>query len=82
LASKPTSYTGWTAKASGIVLFAKNKDSHRQLCIAFETRQIQKLYLALVHGQIEKNGIIDSPIKTFGSGRMGVGSEGKPSITR
>ena len=27
-------------------------------------------------------GVIRSPIKEFGSGRMGVGAGGKPSITR
>lgn len=68
--------------ASGIVLFAKDSAAHRALCLAFETRQVRKVYAALVQGLVEKDGAVDRPIRAFGSGRMGIGASGKPSITR
>lgn len=36
---------------SGLVLFAKTADAHRALSGAFESRSVQKSYLALVHGR-------------------------------
>ena len=36
---------------SGLVVFAKNQSLHRILSLAFETRQIQKIYIACVHGR-------------------------------
>ncbi|MCL2243109.1 MAG: RNA pseudouridine synthase [Treponema sp.] len=36
---------------SGIVVFAKTKEDHRSLSIAFEQRQIVKRYIAVVHGR-------------------------------
>jgi RluA family pseudouridine synthase len=69
-------------EASGIVLFAKNPEAHRDLCAAFETRSVQKRYLAIVDGSIVQDGSVDQPIRTFGSGRMGTSPKGKPSLTR
>lgn len=68
--------------ASGLLLFAKDAETHRALSIAFERRDVKKTYLALVQGTVEKNGVIDKPIHKFGSGRMGVDPRGKPSVTR
>jgi len=46
-------------------------------------KEIRKKYLAAVEGVLDENrGVVDKPIRTYGSGRMGVGFEGKPSITR
>ena len=36
---------------SGLVVFAKNEESHRELSIAFESRQVKKRYIAAVHGR-------------------------------
>jgi len=36
---------------SGLVVFAKNQVSHKKLSLAFETRQIKKLYIAAVQGR-------------------------------
>lgn len=36
---------------SGIVIYARNPDAHRNLSIAFERRQVKKVYHALVHGR-------------------------------
>ncbi|MBO7485804.1 MAG: RluA family pseudouridine synthase [Spirochaetaceae bacterium] len=36
---------------SGLVIYARNADAHRELSIAFERRQVQKTYHALVYGR-------------------------------
>ena len=36
---------------SGIVLFAKNKETHRNMSIAFENREVFKKYTLIVHGR-------------------------------
>ncbi len=69
-------------EASGLVVFAKDAQTHARLSLRFERRQVQKTYLAVVLGLLEGEGIIRGPIKEFGSGRMGVAALGKPSVTR
>lgn len=69
--------------ASGLILFARNEKAHRHLSLLFETREIGKKYLAAVDGLIlENRGEVDKPLQAYGSGRMGVGFDGKPSVTR
>jgi tRNA pseudouridine32 synthase / 23S rRNA pseudouridine746 synthase len=69
-------------ETSGLVVFAKDPDTHRQLSILWEKREVKKAYLALVQGLVErKDGTIKHPLKSFGSGRMGVAPRGKPSQT-
>jgi RluA family pseudouridine synthase len=67
--------------ASGLVLFAKDAATHRDLSLLFEGRRMHKLYLALVQGSLGADGAVDRPLRAFGSGRMGLG-EGKASLTR
>lgn len=71
-------------EVSGILLFAKHAAAHKTLNEQFSQRQIRKRYLALIHGVLEKNsGAIDTPIRQYGSGRMGIDVErGKPSLTQ
>jgi len=38
-------------ETSGLIIFAKDKESHRYLSVAFENRNIKKLYTAIVHGR-------------------------------
>jgi len=67
---------------SGVILYACHAASHRFLNTVFEERRAQKTYLALVHGAVaEESGLIDQPIRAYGSGRMGVAPDGKPSQT-
>ncbi len=47
----------------------------------FERRKVTKNYLALVQGVMNSDITISSPIRQFGSGRMGVDPQGKPSST-
>ena len=70
-------------QVSGVILFAKTPEAHRQLNLLFEHRQVHKTYMALVHGEITgERGVIDKPLRCFGSGRMGEDADkGKPCLT-
>ena len=70
-------------QVSGVIVFAKTPQAHRHLNTLFEHRQVRKAYIALVHGVIaEAGGVIDAPLRRFGSGRMGADAErGKPCRT-
>ena len=70
-------------EVSGVILFAKNANAHKYLNEQFSQHSVQKTYLALVHGVIAREGgTIDTPLRQFGSGRMGVDSKrGKESVT-
>ncbi|MEG8947993.1 RluA family pseudouridine synthase [Rosettibacter firmus] len=68
---------------SGVMLFAKNLNAHKYLNEQFMNYKVRKTYVAVVIGIIEENyGVINKPIRQFGSGRMGVDKiKGKQSIT-
>ncbi len=67
---------------SGVILYALHAASHRFLNTVFEERRVHKTYQALVHGTVAADhGTIDQPIREYGSGRMGVSPDGKPSVT-
>lgn len=69
-------------ETSGLVAFAKDAPTHKKLSQLWEGREVQKTYLAWVLGAMDKKeGLLDYPLKTFGSGRMGVDPKGKPSQT-
>ena len=72
---------------SGLLLMVRNPHSQRQLSLAFETRQIHKHYVAVVHGQLQggTQGLIDLPLAVDWPNRplQKVDSlRGKPSQTR
>lgn len=69
-------------EASGLVLFAKDADTHRDLSRRFELHEVRKTYRVAVLGTLDRDGVISKPIKQFGSGRMGVGAGGKDAVTR
>lgn len=49
---------------SGIIVFALNKQAHRNISKQFELRQIKKKYVALVHGvPADKQGSIELPLR-------------------
>jgi 23S rRNA pseudouridine955/2504/2580 synthase/23S rRNA pseudouridine1911/1915/1917 synthase len=69
---------------SGIILFARNEESHRYYSMAFEEHKISKKYLGLVHGTpAPSSGTIDRPIAHHPviKGKMVVHKNGKPSVT-
>ena len=49
-------------ETSGLVLCAKNKESERELKMMFQEREIQKKYLALVHGEFKEEMCIEAPL--------------------
>ncbi len=69
-------------ETSGVVVFAKNARSHKDISILFEKRKVFKSYLAVVWGRIERGLSVDKPLKEFSSGRCGVSDDGKKSITK
>jgi RluA family pseudouridine synthase len=67
---------------SGVVVFARTPESHRELSQQFETHAVTKHYLALVAGHVRgRRGLISEPLREFGSGRVGVDPAGKASQT-
>ena len=69
---------------SGLILFAKNENTHKYLCKIFEDRFVEKYYLGLVIGEPqEKKGIMDFPIAEHNitKGLMAVHRSGKESQT-
>lgn len=48
---------------SGLMLFARGAAAQRTLSMAFEARQVHKVYIAVVHGCVQADaGIIDAPL--------------------
>lgn len=71
---------------SGLIIIAKNQFSHMALSKEMEENNLEKRYLAIVHGNLkEKEGTIDAPIyrpdgEEFGTMRI-VDERGQRSIT-
>jgi 23S rRNA pseudouridine1911/1915/1917 synthase len=66
---------------SGVIVFAKNEQTHKQLSQSFEEREVEKYYIGIVHGKMQnKEGTIDAPIAEK-KGRMSTHIKGKPSVT-
>ena len=69
---------------SGVIVFAKDEATHKQLSRLFESRNAEKYYMGLVHGQmISEKGSIDAPIMEHPgkNGKMVINQKGKPSLT-
>lgn len=48
---------------SGVILIARNDAAHRNLSRQFAARQVEKIYIALVHGRMKRDsGTIEAPI--------------------
>jgi 23S rRNA pseudouridine955/2504/2580 synthase/23S rRNA pseudouridine1911/1915/1917 synthase len=71
-------------ETSGIVVFAKNEQTHRHLSLQFESRETRKIYNGLVLGvPAQVSGVINEPIAEHPvkKGLMSVWRKGKESIT-
>ncbi|MBK8669762.1 MAG: RluA family pseudouridine synthase [Saprospiraceae bacterium] len=69
---------------SGVNLFAKAPETHRLMSIAFESRDVEKYYYAIIDGiPSPESGTIDIPLSesTVTRGKMLVHQRGKASIT-
>ena len=73
-------------ETSGLVIFAKDKATHKSLQQQFESHSIKKRYIALLDGLVENDGgVIDLPLlpDIDDRPRQRVDKEyGKPSVTR
>jgi 23S rRNA pseudouridine955/2504/2580 synthase/23S rRNA pseudouridine1911/1915/1917 synthase len=69
---------------SGVIVFAKDEITHKELSSLFENRSTQKIYYGLVYGSISPDkGKIEEPIMAHpsGNGKMVIHSKGKSSLT-
>jgi 23S rRNA pseudouridine1911/1915/1917 synthase len=69
---------------SGLIVFAKNEETHKHLSRQFEERQTEKIYVGLVMGSpASKKGSINAPIaeNTVKRGMMIIHQRGKESLT-
>lgn len=73
-------------ETSGLVIFAKDKATHKSLQQQFENHSIKKRYIALLDGLVERDeGVIDLPLlpDIDDRPRQRVDNEhGKPAVTR
>jgi len=68
----------------GLIVFAKNTATHKQLSLLFEGRAVEKIYLGLLNGTLHPAfGTVNAPIQEHPTqkGLMTVRAKGKPSIT-
>jgi 23S rRNA pseudouridine1911/1915/1917 synthase len=71
-------------ETSGIMCFAKNAESHRNLSMQFEHKVVQKFYQVIVLGVMKENeGIIENAIGEHPTipGKMIISKKGKEAIT-
>jgi tRNA pseudouridine65 synthase len=61
---------------SGALVFARTREAAAVLCQSFESRKIDKHYLALVRGTPSQSGLVDHPIP------KSEGGERVPAVTR
>jgi 23S rRNA pseudouridine955/2504/2580 synthase/23S rRNA pseudouridine1911/1915/1917 synthase len=70
---------------SGAMVLAKTEDAQRKLSEQWETRTVEKTYLAITHGVVpSREGVIDIPLKKTQSQKRPVlpdPSNGKPATT-
>ena len=69
---------------SGLLIVAKNDETHAEFATLFKKRRINKTYLTLLHGEIEPSeGTIKAPIARSKKGQlMKVSSDGKMAVTK
>jgi len=71
-------------ETSGIIVFAKDAETHKFLSQAFEERSVEKYYVGIVNGSVpEKQKTIDAPIMEHSvkRGLMIINKKGKPAVT-
>src|SRR4030042_3485924 len=71
-------------ETSGILLVAKTKEAFEKLQQEFKERRVEKTYTALVHGRVERDGIIEVPVGRlpWRRDRFGVLAGGREAETR
>src|SRR5215469_1231222 len=84
--SRPHLVNRLDRETSGVTLAAKTDGAARELRQLWESREVEKEYLAIVHGHVAKNdGIIDAPLGKDETSRVAikdcVRADGLPSRT-
>ncbi len=68
---------------SGVLLFAFDAETARELGKQFETNAVQKQYLAVVRGWPPESGVIDAPLlRRHDDYGAAVSTEAQPAVTR
>ncbi len=65
-------------ETSGVLVFALGKASLRALGQAFETRKVEKKYLALGQGRLERAASCELPLTPWTLGRVRIAEAGEP----
>ncbi len=71
-------------ETSGVIVFAKDEETHKKLSQLFEGRDVEKFYTGLVHGHLQQEkGSIDASIMEHPgkNGKMITHAKGKTSLT-
>jgi len=69
-------------QTSGLVVMGLTREAGAALTEQFTTHAISKRYLAIVHGDVPREGVVDRPIAALTSGRYTIGAGGRPACTR
>jgi tRNA pseudouridine32 synthase/23S rRNA pseudouridine746 synthase len=74
------------AETSGVIVLARDPEAHRELSRQFHDREVEKVYVAVVAGEMANDeGVIDLPMrKDIDNRPLSVvdHAQGKPSVTR
>lgn len=70
-------------QASGVIVYARTIEAQRMLTEQFAEHRVEKIYWAIVHGLVPREGTIDAPLRAdHVHRRVGIDAkQGKPSIT-
>jgi 23S rRNA pseudouridine1911/1915/1917 synthase len=73
-------------ETSGVMVVAKDDEAYRQLARQFKNRKAEKVYLAIVYGNVKQNeGLIDTPIGRHPDQRKKMSirpTKGRAALTR
>ncbi|MFM9969992.1 MAG: RluA family pseudouridine synthase [Burkholderiales bacterium] len=69
---------------SGLLVVAKTQIAQTSLVRQLQSRSVERIYLALVHGRVERDGEVEAPIgrDPHNRVRMAVSGSGRPALTR
>lgn len=70
-------------QASGVIVYARTIDAQRALTEQFAEHRVEKIYWALVHGMVPREGTVDAPLRADNEHRrVRIDlKRGKPSVT-
>jgi 23S rRNA pseudouridine1911/1915/1917 synthase len=71
-------------ETSGLIYYIKSNETHFDLRSKFKDLVKEKIYLAVVEGELKSNGIVESKLETSGvkGAKVKVSSSGRPCVIR